>query len=90
MAWRHNRATVRDRPCSMRNHITLAVLLLVLAALVCDITMRSRPVHAQNPTTVYIDQVVNTASKTTAQITVKGTQIVGLSCGKEYCYVLSK
>ena len=74
----------------MRNHIQAVLLLLVLAALVCDIAIHSRPVHAQGPATVYIDTVPHRRGILHEELTPKGTQIVGFQCADGNCYVLSK
>jgi hypothetical protein len=73
----------------MRNHILTVLMLLVFAALVCDITIRSQSVHAQNPTKVYIDGVGVLDPK--QQLTVQGKEIVGFACANQTsCFVLSK
>ena len=74
----------------MRNHISVVFLTLVLAALACDIMIHSRTVHAQNPPTVYIDNVAHRFGKQHDELTIKGTQIVAFSCADGHCYVLSK
>ena len=74
----------------MRKSIPVVLLLLVLAAFVCDIMIRSRPVHAQSSPTVYIDNVADRFGKQHDELTIKGTQIVAFSCADGHCYVLSK
>jgi hypothetical protein len=74
----------------MRKSIPVVLLLLALAAFVCDIMIRSRPVHAQSSPTVYIDNVAHRFGKQHDELTIKGTQIVAFSCADGHCYVLSK
>jgi hypothetical protein len=74
----------------MRKSIPVVLLLLALAALVCDIMIRSHTVHAQGSPTVYIDNVAHRFGKQHDELTIKGTQIVAFSCADGHCYVLSK
>jgi hypothetical protein len=74
----------------MRKSIPVVLLLLALAAFVCDIMIRSRPVHAQSSPTVYIDNVAHRFGKQHDELTLKGTQIVAFSCADGHCYVLSQ
>jgi hypothetical protein len=66
------------------------LLLLALAALVCDSMFRSHPVQAQSSPTVYIDNAAHRFGKQHDELTTKGTQIVAFSCADGHCYVLSK
>jgi hypothetical protein len=77
------------RHSNMRNHISAVLLMLALAVLVCDIVIRSRPVHAQSPPTVYIDGF-SSRSGFAKPLPIKGRDIVAFSCANEDCYVLSK
>jgi hypothetical protein len=78
------------RITGMRNYILGVLLLLVLVAVVCDILIHSRPVHAQTSPTVYIDNVAHRFGKQHDELTIKGTQIIAFSCADGHCYVLSK
>ena len=73
----------------MRNQMSVLLLILVLAAVICDITIHVRPVRAQSSPTVYIDQIFNAVS-VRKPVVIKGNEIVAFSCANEYCYVLSK
>ena len=74
----------------MRNIISVLLLGLVLAALLCDIAMRSRSVYAQAPLTVYIDSAPHHFKERHDTLTLKGTQVVGFQCADGSCFVLSK
>lgn len=74
----------------MRKHTIAVLLSLVLAALVSDMTIRSRPVHAQSSPGLHMDIVwINTNIKN-IPVTIHGSEVVAMSCIAEYCYVLSK
>ena len=75
---------------SMRNHIPALILGLVLTALVCDMTLRSRPVHAQTPLTVYIDSAPHHFKEHHDTLALRGTEVIGFQCADGSCYVLSK
>lgn len=72
----------------MRNYFSTVLLILVLVALVGDIAIRSRTVHAQSSPTVYIDKVF--ANSLLKPFAIKGTEVVSFSCSGDSCYVLSK
>jgi hypothetical protein len=70
----------------MRNYISPLLLLLVLVALVADIFIRARPVHAQPA--LFIDQV---SAMGAVRHPVKiGGDFVAFSCATDFCYILSK
>jgi hypothetical protein len=79
----------------MRNYMTPILLLLVFIALVGDIFVRARPVHAQTLTdevrgaTMYVDQV---AAQTSVhqRVRVGGGDFVAFSCSGQFCYILSR
>jgi hypothetical protein len=75
---------------SMRKHIPALLLGLVLTALVCDMILRSRPVHAQAPLTVYIDSAPHHFKERHDTLALKGTEVIGFHCADGSCYVLSK
>jgi hypothetical protein len=77
------------RHSNMRNHISVVLLMLALAVLVCDTVIRSRPVHAQSSPTVYINQF-STLNSMEKPLAVRGRDIVAFSCVDQSCYVLSK
>jgi hypothetical protein len=74
----------------MRSYLSSALLFLLLLAVISDIVVRSRPVHAQGSPTVY----VNAFSTIAAQLKpfkTQGSEVIGFSCsGDHTCYVLSK
>jgi hypothetical protein len=74
----------------MRKHIPALLLGLVLTALVCDMILRSRPVHAQAPLTVYIDSAPHHFKERHDTLALKGTEVIGFHCADGSCYVLSK
>jgi len=78
----------------MDKPLPVALLLLILAALVCDTVIHSRPVHAQSATSVHIDGVryrdLNRDLKHGTDLSIKGTQVIGFSCLGNECFVLSK
>jgi hypothetical protein len=74
----------------MRNHISAVLLVLVLAALVGDIMIRTCTVHAQSGAKVYIDTFFNNTNFKTKQVAIQGAEVVAISCGPEYCNILSK
>jgi hypothetical protein len=75
---------------SMRKHIPVMLLVVVLSALVCDLIEHSRPVHAQTPLTVYVDSVPHHFKERHDTLALKGTQVIGFHCADGSCYVLSK
>jgi hypothetical protein len=74
----------------MRKHIPVMLLALVLAALVCDLILHSRPVHASTPLTVYVDSVPHHFKGRHDTLTLMGTEVIGFHCADGSCYVLSK
>jgi hypothetical protein len=74
----------------MRKHIPLLLLAVVLSALVCDMILHSRPVHAEAPLTVYIDSAPHHFKERHDTLVLKGTQVIGFHCADGSCYVLSK
>lgn len=74
----------------MNKPILVAFLLVVLAALLSDITIHTLPVHAQSSTMVYIDGVAHHIGKQSTQLAIKGSEVVGFSCANGDCYILSK
>jgi hypothetical protein len=74
----------------MRRHIPVVLFGFVLAALVCDCVLRSRPVHAQAPLTVYIDSAPHHFKERHDTLALKGTEVIGFQCADGSCYVLSK
>jgi len=74
----------------MLRHTPMVLLGLVLTALVCDVILRSRPVHAQTPLTVYIDSAPHHFKERHDTLVLKGTQVIGFHCADGSCYVLSK
>jgi hypothetical protein len=75
----------------MYKPVSILLLLLVLAALISDILIRSPSVRAQGAPTVYIDEVKEASlGNKTAELTTKGFQVVGFSCDNLRCFVLSK
>lgn len=72
----------------MNRPLPVVLLMLVLAALVCDILVHSRPVHAQDSSKVYIE--VFSRPKPVTQLSIQGRQVVGFSCAENLCYVLSR
>jgi hypothetical protein len=76
------------RHSNMRNHISAVLLMLAVAVLVCDIVIRSRPVHAQSSPTVYSDQF-STLNSMGKPLPVRGRDIVAFSFVDQSCYVLS-
>jgi hypothetical protein len=75
---------------SMLKHIPAMLLVLVLAALVCDMMLHSRPAHAQAPLTVYIDSAPHHFKERRDTLALKGTEVIGFHCADGSCYVLSK
>jgi hypothetical protein len=75
---------------SMRQHLPVVLMGLVLTALACDMFMHARSVHAQAPLTVYIDSVPHHLKERHDTLTLKGTEVVGFQCADGSCYVLSK
>ena len=74
----------------MRRHISATLLALVLAALVCDMILHSRTVHAQSPLTVYIDSVPHHFKEKHDTLALPGTEVIGFQCADGRCFVLSK
>jgi hypothetical protein len=74
----------------MHKHIPVLILGLVLTALVCDITLHSRPVHAQVPLTVYIESVPHHFKERHDTLALKGTEVIGFQCADGSCFVLTK
>ena len=74
----------------MRKHVLGTLLFLVLAALVCDMMLHSRPAHAQTPLTVYIDSAPHHFKERHDMLALKGTEVIGFQCADGSCYVLSK
>jgi hypothetical protein len=74
----------------MGKHIPVLLLGLVLAALVCDMILHSRPVRAEAPLTVYIDSVPHHFKERHDTMALKGTEVIGFHCTDGSCYVLSK
>ncbi|HXP88796.1 MAG TPA: hypothetical protein VN841_29005 [Bryobacteraceae bacterium] len=66
------------------------LLVLVLAALVCDLILHSHPVHAATPLTVYIDSAPHHFKERHDALTLTGTEVIGFQCADGSCYVLSK
>jgi hypothetical protein len=75
---------------SMPKHIPVLLLGLVLAALLCDMILHLRPVHAQGPLTVYIDSAPHHFKERHDTLGLKGTEVIGFHCADGSCYVLSK
>ena len=74
----------------MLKNIPALLLGLVFAALVCDITLHSRPVYAQAPLTVYIDSAPHHFKERHDTLVLKGMEVIGFHCADGSCYVLSK
>jgi hypothetical protein len=74
----------------MRKHVPLVFLVIVLAALVGDVILHSRTVHAQTPLTVYIDSAPHHFKERHDTLILKGTEVIGFHCVDGSCYVLSK
>ena len=75
----------------MRNRAQTILLLAVLAALIGDIAVHTRPVLAQSGSTLYIDRVAHHfIAKDREEVTIQGVQVVGFSCEGDHCYVISK
>jgi hypothetical protein len=74
----------------MHKPLSVALLLLVLAAVAWDIVIHARPVLAQSSPTVYVDEVDWRTLRHSANLTIKGAQVVGFSCESGNCFVLSK
>lgn len=78
----------------MHKPLPVALLLIVLAALICDTLIHSRSVQAQSSATVYIDGVnyrdLNRDLKHGTSLSIKGAQVVGFSCLSNECFILSK
>jgi hypothetical protein len=75
---------------TMRKHNPALLLGLVLTAIVCDMILRSCPVHAQAPLTVYIDSAPHHFKERHDTLALKGTEVIGFHCADGSCYVLSK
>ena len=74
----------------MLKHIPMLLLGLALTALVCDVILHSRPVHAQTPLTVYIDSAPHHFKERHDTLVLKGTEVIGFQCANGSCFVLSK
>jgi len=78
----------------MHKPLPVALLLIVLAALICDTVIHSRSVQAQSSATVYLDGVtygdLNRDLKHGTNLSIKGTQVIGFSCLGRECFILSK
>ena len=88
----------------MIRHIQIVLLVLILAAFVCDIAIHSYTVLAQAPaapppsaptsaSTLHVDAISHQhlfSVKAHSEVDVRGTQVVGFACQGDYCYVLSK
>jgi hypothetical protein len=74
----------------MHKHIPALLLVLVFTALVCDLILHSRPVHAQTPLTVYLDSAPHHFKERHDTLVLKGTEVIGFHCADGSCYVLSK
>jgi hypothetical protein len=74
----------------MLKPIPVVLLVLVLAALVCDTILHSRPVQAQSPLTVYIDSAPHHFKERHDTLVLKGTAVIGFHCADGSCYVLSR
>jgi hypothetical protein len=74
----------------MSKHFPAVLLGLVLVAIVCDMILHSRSVHAQAPLTVYIDSAPHHFKERHDTLTLKGTDVIGFHCADGSCYVLSK
>ena len=74
----------------MRNNILAALLLLALAALVCDLLVRIRPVQAQSPLTVYVERVPHHFKASHDDVVLKGSAVIGFHCADGSCFILSK
>ena len=75
---------------SMRIHLSVVLIGLVLTALVFDMVLHSRSVHAQTPLTVYIDSAPHHFKERHDTLDLKGTEVIGFQCADGSCYVLSK
>ncbi len=73
----------------MRTYTSQVLLLMVLVALLSDILIRSRPVHAQTSANMYVDQI-SAQSSIHQRVKAGGPGIVAFSCAGEFCYILSK
>ncbi len=79
----------------MRSPITLsrsavALLGLVLLTLFADIFIRVQPVHAQNGSTAYLDQIPYNAGKPSQQIRIQGATVLSMSCANNVCNILTQ
>ena len=74
----------------MQRTIPVVLLVIILAALVCDMILHSRPVHAQGPLTVYIDCAPHHFKERHDTLVLKGMEVIGFHCADGSCYVLSK
>jgi hypothetical protein len=59
----------------MRSYLSSALLLLLLIAVISDIVVRSRPVHAQGSPTVYVNAISTIASQV-KPFKTQGSEIV--------------
>ena len=74
----------------MHKHIPVLILGLVSTALVCNMTLRSHPVHAQVPLTAYIESAPHHFKERHDTLTLKCTEVIGFQCADGSGFVLSK